>query len=126
MRELQLKEYSFKALFIVLLALYSMVPCAVKDTLYHSIGITYAKPLHKSQSAVQLSQNCDTAKVNIGNSVVVKNYQKAPFFSPFCYGSFIYDITYVTSRVKTISTTTAIICTPPLYILFKRFKFDLV
>lgn len=112
----------FAFLFFLLFAL---APCKVKASFLQSFNIEFSKPLNKNKIAKVSSASCDAQILDFHKTHEVKQNNNVKFFvSPdFCFSTTEINHKVSLPEKKAILTSGN---SPPFYVLYKRFKFDLV
>lgn len=103
---------------LVALVLFSLSPCAVKETLLHTVQVDYSKPLNKSKTPTWTS-SCSSIDNNLEVSIA-KEYKairllEPPFISEHYEG--IDNIPVLKGFYLHFTGNS-----PPKYILYKRLK----
>jgi hypothetical protein len=111
--------YTHRLLLFVIAVLFSLTPCKVKASLFESFDATYQQTLNQSKIGLscangslisQKSVSINAVKVEIPNFFVAKN-------------NFYFEKKVAHSKFSTAPISVQF---PPKYILYKRFKFDIV
>lgn len=115
---------SMKRILLLLVVLFSLAPCTVKAVLFQSFATEYNRPLNKSRTT-QVTNNLCEVQVGVSQSVVkdVKigkiillpgGKQTLIPFCSVCLNCSLRDDTKQASGND-----------PPMYILYKRLRFDM-
>ena len=109
-------------LVFLLAVLVSLTPCTIKDSLFSSFGIAFERPLNKNKSAQTHNPSCvteilsktQTEERTVTMAVIRPQITKSPSYSVAP------KKTALKKRSKKASGNA-----PPIYILYKRLKFDM-
>lgn len=108
----------------MLFILFSLAPCSIKSTLFHTVDVSYTKTLNISKTAFQTA-DCQ-------NPIIVKKIAKtipqAQFIDDNLTLSLIEFVSEISStrNISDNYTGYTLQNNPPLYILFNQLKIDMV
>jgi len=121
---LKLKSYIgySKSILIVLMILFSLAPCSLKEAVV-SIDVSYTKPLNKSRSASPFSSCHPIQAYKDSSSAKVKRQVVAIHGTDdlSSYNVHRFVVGNIDNNYSGITSGNS----PPKYILFKRLKIDL-
>ena len=122
----RIQQYTqwIKHTFLVLLALFSLASCSVKEPVFRAIGADYQRPLNKTKTLLKVEHNCNFSQDDYrhnttfqlpDNSLAATNndFERNP------ETLLIEIVTEFQQKVTSDKNTR-------LYILYKRLKFDIV
>src|SRR5690554_6332356 len=111
-------------LVFLLAVLVSLTPCTVKETLFHSFGLAFERPLNKNKTVQNFNSPCLTEMLSRAQTeeraeakADILPHIKRPSIPPL----------WATPKkiVFKKNTKKASGNSPPIYILYKRLKFDM-
>jgi len=108
----------------MLMVLYAFTPCAIKNVLFDAVDATYEKPISKSNSTFQISNCQDFSNVKQTNNSKSEVY--------FANANLTPSVLKIGAEIPKLQPTASNYSgktsgnNPPLYILFKRLKIDLM
>ncbi|MCH5720364.1 hypothetical protein [Niabella hibiscisoli] len=113
----------YQQIALLWLLVFALAPCTVKEAWFSVAGLDYTKPLNGSKTTAT-GQQCQHSHLS-GRKIAVQ--QKTPIHKK----SFSYDLaeqTYAVIAEETISPDFIYLRanSPPIYILYKRLKLDIV
>ena len=112
----------YKRTIALLLVLFSLAPCGVKESLFHTFGAEYNSPLNKTKTNASQLNTCSywhsTTSITNGRNLSADIHLPA-YFTALQHTSKATSI----GKNKHYRNTTC--NSPPIYILFKRMKLDL-
>ncbi|WP_437919738.1 hypothetical protein [Sphingobacterium sp. LRF_L2] len=123
------KEFlNIKNFLLLIVLLFALAPCAVKEALHTPFDIEYTQPLNKTKTTVSNSTNCSSTAdfISASKSRKIKIF---PDFHP-CFVAFDFqknNFGLVEKKVVSIGNQPNYVNRlPPKYILFKRLKIAVV
>ncbi|WP_167614097.1 hypothetical protein [Maribellus sediminis] len=113
-----------KHLTLVLLALFSLASCSVKEPVFRAIGVDYLKPLNKTKVSQNFEHNCNTSPDDYLQSGTVQH----PDNKLLAATNMVNDVAEpaVSGFEPVFSGELVSSKNIPFYILYKRLKFDMV
>ncbi len=108
----------------MLMVLYSFTPCSIKTVLFDTIDAIYAKPISKSASTFQTSNCQDFSSVKQTNKSIGEVQYANANLTPT-----VLEIALQIPKLQPITSDYSGKTSgnsPPMYILFKRLKIDLI
>lgn len=116
--------YFLKNALLILLALFSLASCSVKEPVFRAIGIDYVRPLNQNKSTQTFEDSC---KVHEKSSLPVVEIQHIDHQKLFTVSgeNMYFDFQQKIENVVSETARQISVNTHPLYILYKRLKFDL-
>lgn len=111
---------------ILLTVVFALAPCSVKSSLFSVFDIEYFQTLNKNQTAQTGTSSCEIqeSSVNQSENSVQKHKKQIPLLPVVVSQNQILLATAL--HKKYIYVNVSAVNTPPLYILYKRLKSDLV
>ncbi len=111
-------------LFLIVL-LFALSPCSVKEVLHQQFNVDYNQPLNKTKTTVNQQSNCSVGSdVISGQKQASKKVSKINFLPDFEKKTFqnnAYSLARKSSEIQASQIHLAHLF-PPKYILFKRLK----
>ncbi|SHF78454.1 hypothetical protein SAMN05444274_10931 [Mariniphaga anaerophila] len=109
----------------ILLTIFALFPCDVKEPVFQSLGIEYNRPLNKNKTVQKLTDTCETTLYgNFEASIPANDEVHFPaaihsLFSPAAPHT--EDQHFIFANTALLPADTK----PPMYILYQRLKLDL-
>ena len=115
-------------LFLIVL-LFALSPCSVKEVLHQQFDVAYNQPLNKTKTTLNQQSNC-----SVGSDFISEQKQESkkqtesnflPDFEKKTFQNNTYSLARKSSEIQAFQIDLAHLF-PPKYILFKRLKIDIV
>ena len=113
-----------KQALLIVIALFSLASCSVKEPLFKAIGAEYQRPLNKTKTTPILDHHCLTSADDFRISSNFQNSDYKLFGTAVEQAELLRQPTSVT--VKLMAQPEIVAENIRLYILYKRLKFDMV
>lgn len=113
-----------KYILMMCFVLFSISTCVIKEALFSTINVEYAKPLNASKTTTQTTP-CEyslTGKQQISQQKLTKNNK---FTNTIDFVN-VHNYVVRTVKIQQNFTNTFLASVPPKYILFKRLKINLL
>ena len=112
-----------KHILLMWFVLFSLSPCTVKEIVFNSVNVDYAKPLNKSKTAAQTSScqysSNDSRPISIAEKSNLNKQTEPVDF----YNNPHFEVR--STKVHNNYSKTSSGNSPPKYILYKRLKIDI-
>lgn len=122
----RIQQYTqwIKHTFLVLLALFSLASCSVKEPVFRAIGADYQRPLNKTKTLLKVEHNCNFSQDDYRQNTTFQFPDNNPAgtsreFEGNIKASRVQLVPELQQKVTSDKNTR-------LYILYKRLKFDIV
>ncbi|MFV0593824.1 MAG: hypothetical protein ACK5M7_20800 [Draconibacterium sp.] len=124
MQKLRKHIYFFRQILLVFFALFALASCSVKEPVFKAIGADYHRPLNQTKTTQNLEHSCHLSEK--ASLTTVKNLPADPvhLLAGTSFGLNFWTDEKAEPVILPLSSSTD--SKPqPLYILYKRLKFDL-
>ncbi|WP_297100890.1 hypothetical protein [uncultured Draconibacterium sp.] len=113
-----------KQALLIVIALFSLASCSVKEPLFKAIGAEYQRPLNKTKTTPNFENHCQTSPHDFWISSNAQNSDHNLLGTAVERDEFLLQSTsfveYSFEQTEIVAENTR------LYILYKRLKFDMV
>lgn len=122
----RIQQYTqwIKHTFLVLLALFSLASCSVKEPVFRAIGADYQRPLNKTKTLLKVEHNCNFSQDDYRHNTTFQLPDNNPAGT-----NREFEGNIKASRVQLVPERQQKVTSDKntrLYILYKRLKFDIV
>lgn len=114
----------FRNTLLLLLVLFSLTPCSVKESGALAFGVEYQRPFNKTRAFVSHIDSCDNLVFNQVDSVKTQDLFELDFLANTPNNTFLFLSDINDGYLKTKSKKSSDLG-QPLYILYSRLKLDI-